>query len=333
MQVILESLPRIAESDVAVLFQGESGVGKEVLARQLHALSHRAQNPFLKINCAALPAELLESELFGYERGAFTGAFRMTAGKFELANGGAILLDEIGDMDIRLQAKLLHVLQDGEYQRLGGGKTVRVDVRILAATHHDLEEAVERGEFRQDLFYRLNVIRVRIPPLRDRREEIPALVRHFLDKHGYAARPGPELTGRLMHAFLHYDWPGNIRELENAIQRLIVLDDADVVAGEFEQAQRRLALDRPPALRAAAACAESSQDAALHHNSAFEEAELAKRGMEALAIEEALRATAGNRKRAAELLGVKYKALLYRMKKLELNGRTADASNSTATER
>lgn len=324
MHLIRESLARIAESDVPVLLQGESGVGKEVLARQLHARSHRAEKAFLKINCAALPAELLESELFGYERGAFTGAFRATPGKFELADGGTVLLDEIGDMDVRLQAKLLHVLQDSEYQRLGGGRMVRVNVRIMAATHCNLEEAVESGQFRQDLFYRLNVICVRIPPLRERREEIPALVRHFLLKHTCPGTATPEIPARMMRAFLQYEWPGNIRELENAIQRLLVLKDAEAVAEEYEHAQRRMATGRPTALRAVAGGDGHGEVAVPYeHGSAFAEAERAKWGMEAVAIEDALRATAGNRKRAAALLGVKYKALLYRMKKLEMGGREA----------
>ena len=320
MHVIEESLARIAESEVPVLLQGESGVGKEVLARQLHLKSRRAHKPFLKINCAALPGELLESELFGYDRGAFTGAFRNTAGKFELADGGTVLLDEIGDMDVRLQAKLLHVLQDGEYQRLGGSHLVRVDVRIMAATHCDLEEAAEQGRFRQDLFYRLNVICIRIPPLRERREEIPVLVHHFLAKHVCPGVREPEIPPRLMKAFLQYDWPGNIRELENAIQRLIVLNDSQALEDEVVQAQKRLAQERPAAFRAAA-CAGGRTEAVEHRGSAFEEAERTKRGLEAMAISDALRTTAGNRKRAAELLGVKYKALLYRMKKLELGGR------------
>jgi two-component system response regulator AtoC len=318
MQIIQDSLTRIAQSDVPVLLQGESGVGKEVLARQLHLQSRRARKPFLKINCAALPAGLLESELFGYERGAFTGAFRTTPGKFEVADGGTILLDEIGDMDVRLQAKLLHVLQDCEYQRLGGSRLVKADVRIMAATHRDLEEAADRGQFRQDLYYRLNVICIRIPPLRERREEIPALVRHFLLKHaGPDGRP-PEVPPRLMEAFLHYDWPGNIRELENSIQRLIVLNDAGLITEEILSAQRRLAQERPAPLRAAA-CAAAGAAAAEPRRSLFEQAERTKRGLEAMAIAEALRATAGNRKRAAELLGVNYKALLYIMKKLGLN--------------
>lgn len=328
MHVIRESLARIAESDVPVLLQGESGVGKEVLARQLHLKSRRAGKAFLKINCAALPGELLESELFGYERGAFTGAFRTTAGKFELADGGTVLLDEIGDMDVRLQAKLLHVLQDSEYQRLGGGHMVRVNVRIMAATHCDLEEAVEQGRFRHDLFYRLNVICIRIPPLRERREEIPALVRHFLAKHAGPAMPEPEVSQRLMDAFLRYDWPGNIRELENVIQRLIVLNDGEALLEEVLQAQKRLSAERPVALRSAA-CVGGRVETVERRGSAFEEAEKTKRGLEAMAISEALRATAGNRKRAAELLGVKYKALLYRMKKLELGGR-AEAEGEDA---
>src|SRR5262249_43277096 len=184
MRKIESRLAQIGASDVPVLLQGETGAGKEVLARRLHAFSSRADKPFLKLNCAALPSELVESELFGYERGAFTGAFKSTPGKFEMANGGTILLDEIGDMDFRLQAKLLQVLQDREFHRLGTAETVKVNVRVMAATHCDLETAIRDGRFREDLFYRLNVVTIQVPPLRERQDEILPLFKHFAEKYG-----------------------------------------------------------------------------------------------------------------------------------------------------
>src|SRR5207247_160968 len=203
-------LRQVGLSDVPVLLLGETGVGKEVLARQLHSQSTRAQNQFLKLNCAALPSELVESELFGYQRGAFTGAFRDTPGKFEQAQGGIILLDEVGDMDVRLQAKLLQVLQDGEFQRLGSGETVKVNVRVMAATHRDLRKAIREGNFREDLFYRLNIMKIEIPPLRERKDEIPCLAEHFLQKHAERGNPIPEVTPMLRQALADHDWPGNV---------------------------------------------------------------------------------------------------------------------------
>lgn len=309
MRVIREAISRVALSDVPVLLQGESGVGKEVLARQLHMQSQRSEMPFVKLNCAALPSELLESELFGYERGAFTGAFRTTPGQFEQASGGTLLLDEIGDMDIRLQAKILHVLQDREYRRLGGSQTVHVDVRLVAATHWDLKEAVAGGRFREDLYYRLNVICLRVPPLRERRSEIPGLVRCFLKKHSAPGIAEPVLTQRLLDALTSYDWPGNIRELENVVQRLLVLRDQETLISELALPDRQ---------NGAGKIQFRMSRSADRGESFFQQAEHAKCGAEAQAILDALAATRGNRKQAAELLGVKYKALLYRIKKLQL---------------
>ena len=319
-------MDRIAVSDVPVLLQGETGVGKEVLARQLHARSPRARRPFLKVNCAALPSELIESELFGYERGAFTGAFRNKPGKFELADGGTILLDEIGDMDLRLQAKLLHVLQDGEFERLGGRDPVRVDVRVMAATHCDLEAAVREGKFRADLYYRLNVITIRIPPLRERRDEILELAQHLLRKHTPPGQRPPTIPPSLREALLAYDWPGNVRELENVMRRYLVLQDAEMVARELTLRN----LTRPSSLLAPAAASPVVNGSG---GSLLEKVDEAKREAEREAILSALNATRWNRKRAARLLGVDYKALLYRMKKLGIgeermgvNGRAAAAA-------
>jgi len=223
---------QIGWSEVPVLIQGETGSGKEVLARELHAQSPRAARPFLKLNCAALPSELVESELFGYERGAFTGAFQRKAGKFEIAEGGTILLDEIGDMDVRLQAKLLQVLQDHEFQRIGGKETIRVDVRIMAATHRDLEKAIVEGSFREDLYYRLNVINLKVPPLRERKEDIVPLAEFLIKKHTAGGLPVPAIPLNLKHAMMTYHWPGNVRELENYVRKFIILGDPESLASD-----------------------------------------------------------------------------------------------------
>src|SRR5213592_3128600 len=217
---IKEIAKQVADTDVPVLVSGESGVGKEVLARFIHANSSRHEKPFVKVNCAALPNDLLESELFGYERGAFTGALNEKPGKFELADKGTLLLDEIGEMTPHLQAKLLHVLQDSEFTRLGGKKPVKVNVRVLAATNKKLKEAVLKGEFRNDLYFRLNVIKLEIPPLRDRREDIPLLCNQFLEKYRERYQSVvQQFPKELMELFLKYDWPGNVRQLENVVKR------------------------------------------------------------------------------------------------------------------
>ncbi|MBX5483725.1 MAG: sigma-54-dependent Fis family transcriptional regulator [Myxococcaceae bacterium] len=235
---------QIADTDVPVLLLGESGVGKEVIAREIHQRSRRRARPFIKVNCAALPAELLESELFGHERGAFTGATAEKPGKFELADQGTIFLDEIGEMAIRLQAKLLQVLQDEEFFRVGGKKSVRVDARVVVATNRDLEREIEFGNFREDLFYRLNVVAIRIAPLRERREDIAPLVEYFLKKYSKRYRGPSELPQEVMRAFLEYDWPGNVRELENLVRRLVVLNDPGLVLDEL-RAQSRAPASAP----------------------------------------------------------------------------------------
>jgi two-component system response regulator AtoC len=245
MRAISEALRKTAAWNVPVVLRGESGVGKEVLARELHLLSPRSEKEFVKINCVALPSELLESELFGYERGAFTGAFKAKPGKFEMADGGTILLDEIGDMDLKLQAKLLQVLQDGEFHRLGGKEPVRVDVRVLVATHRDLEKAIEEGTFREDLYYRLNVVSIEVPPLRERKDEILPLAHHFLEKHSPPDMPPPELTEELKLALLTHDWPGNVRELENVVRRYLVFEDAPRLARQLLQGRSARVTARP----------------------------------------------------------------------------------------
>jgi two-component system response regulator AtoC len=311
---------RIGASDVPVLLQGETGVGKEVLARKLHAKSTRAGHPFLKLNCAALPSELVESELFGYERGAFTGAFKNTPGKFEMANRGTILLDEIGDMDFKLQAKLLQVVQDHEFLRLGAKETVRVDVRVMAATHCNLEEAIVEGRFREDLYYRLNIIDIQIPPLRERKDEILPLADFFLRTHATRDKPPLGLTPRLRDALLEHDWSGNIRELENVMRKYLVLRNAEVVAEDLARRSQK----RSSALKRATKKSHSPvevlpKEAAEpdpEDSSVLKGVTNAHRNAESEVIIAALNAALWNRKQAAANLKIDYKALLYKMKKL-----------------
>jgi len=223
-QKVLHQIEQVAETDATVLILGESGTGKELIARAIHNISNRRRKPLVKINCAALPANLIESELFGHERGAFTGAMEKKIGRFELADGGTIFLDEIGELPIELQAKLLRVLQEGEFERLGNSKTMKVDVRVIAATNRNLELAIEKKEFREDLYYRLNVFPIVCPPLRERKEDIPFLVKHFCQKHEVkAGKKVTTIPSKVMDALTAYHWPGNIRELENIIERAIIL--------------------------------------------------------------------------------------------------------------
>ena len=300
----IDSLVRqVGHSDVPVLLQGETGVGKEVLARQIHSHSNRRDRPFLKLNCAALPSELIESELFGYQRGAFTGAFKDTPGKFEMAQGGTILLDEIGDMDFRLQAKLLQVLQDGEFQKLGSAEVVSVDVRIMAATHCDLRKGIREGRFREDLFYRLNVINFQVPALRERKEEIISLANHFLAKHSEPGIPSPQIGMELSNALLAYNWPGNIRELENTMRKYLVLRSEELVIEEIRS------------LAAAGFNTLSPNEHSVLDN--------VKNKAEFDVTMDALQKTQWNRKQAARLLKIDYKAFLYKMKKLGINGKSA----------
>ena len=316
MQEIHSLVEHIGWSEVPILIQGETGTGKEVLARDLHANSPRAGKIFLKLNCAALPSELVESELFGYERGAFTGAFQKKAGMFETADGGTILLDEIGDMDVRLQAKLLQVLQDREFQRISGKEVIKVDVRVLAATHRDLEKAIEDRTFREDLYYRLNVINVHLPPLRDRKEDIVPLVEYLLRKHGAAGKAVPEITLDLKHALMTYNWPGNVRELENMVRKLTILRNPDLIARELHAKTARRPF--PAAAAGAPTPPETNTETVYSHGGTpiLEQVTKAKHQAETEAILAALNSTRWNRKQAAALLKIDYKALLYKMKKL-----------------
>src|SRR4051812_28234752 len=247
MLAIWDMVDRVAETDVPVLIRGESGVGKEGIARTLHDRSPRRGKPFVKINCAALPSELLESELFGHERGAFTGATSEKPGKFELADKGTIFLDEIGEMHPALQAKLLQVLQDEEYYRVGGKRPLRADARVVVATNRVLEDEIARGNFREDLYYRLNVVSVQVPPLRERKADIPGLIEHFRRKYGSKYRGGVmEFSDDVMRRLIDYDYPGNVRELENLVRRLVVLRDERFVLDELASAiSRRPAMQVP----------------------------------------------------------------------------------------
>jgi len=233
MREIFKDVGRVAGTDVTVLITGESGTGKELIARAIHAHSKRVGRPFVVVNSAAIPRELMESELFGHEKGAFTGATARKAGKFESASGGTLFLDEIGDMDFNLQAKLLRALQEKEFERVGGNETIKSDVRIIAATHRDLDVAVSEQKFREDLFYRLNVVSLHLPPLRERKEDIPVLAEHFLDKVAQElGAPKKSLTAKALKRLGDYDWPGNVRELENCIKRSVVLSSSAAILPE-----------------------------------------------------------------------------------------------------
>jgi DNA-binding NtrC family response regulator len=244
---VFELIRKVADTDSTVLILGESGTGKELIAHALHYNSSRREGPFIPVNCAAIPEELLESELFGHERGAFTHAVRTRIGRFEQADGGTIFLDEISEMSPGLQVKILRVLQDRSFERIGGVKTIRVDIRVIAATNQDLEERVRQGRFREDLYYRLNVIPIRVPPLRDRVADIPLLVRHFLDGFSRKRKTPPKrLSPGALELLLEYSWPGNVRELENLMDRLVILSEGEVV--EAAELPERLQ-GRPPAPR------------------------------------------------------------------------------------
>jgi two-component system response regulator AtoC len=304
-----------------VLIQGETGCGKEVIARELHAQSPRANKPFLKLNCAALPSELVESELFGYERGAFTGAFQKKAGMFEMADGGTILLDEIGDMDVRLQAKLLQVLQDHEFQRIGGKDTVKVNVRVMAATHRDLEQCIVDRQFREDLYYRLNVINIVLPPLRERKEDIVPLAEFLLKRHAAPGAEIPLIDQPLRHAMMGYQWPGNVRELENFVRRYTIFRDSVLLARELQVKSVRklnvpLVASAPHTTAAPAPPAVQQPQQPEVEQPILEQVTKAKHMAETEAILAALTSTRWNRKQAAALLKIDYKALLYKMKKL-----------------
>jgi len=307
MKKIRSQAALVANVDIPVLLLGESGTGKEVLARLIHKLSPRAHRTFLKVNCAAVPADLLESELFGYEAGAFTGATHPKPGKFELCNKGTILLDEIGEMPPLLQAKLLHVLQDQTFSRLGSRNVIKVDVRILAATNINIPEALATKRLREDLYYRLNAFTLSLPPLRDRKEEIPILLKHFMSRMSESyARPSLPLSTHLLEACLRHPWPGNLRELSNFIKRYLVLGDENLAVTELQ-----------PRLDGGGGLPHQSAGRAVNAENEGGLKSLgrsAKDDAEADAIARALEETNWNRKQAAALLKISYKALLYKIR-------------------
>jgi len=305
MKRVFEIVSKVAPSNATVLVLGETGTGKELVAQAIHRHSGRSEGPFVKVNCAALPENLLESELFGHERGAFTGADRQRVGRFELASGGTLFLDEIGTMSAGTQAKVLRVLQEREFERLGGTRTIRADVRILAATNRDLEEAVEAGEFREDLYYRLNVVTIRMPPLRERKEDIVPLARHFL--HGFSVDLKKNIRGfspAAIRVLSRHNWPGNIRELENTIERAVLMADGEVIEpddltlgqhGETgDDRTRRSSILRLPA----------------------EGIELEE--LERMAIIEALKMNDWVQKDAARFLGISSRVMNYKIQKYEI---------------
>jgi two-component system NtrC family response regulator len=305
MQEVLALAKRVAPSNATVLIRGESGTGKELIARAIHFNSPRAGGPLVNLNCAALPEQLLESELFGHEKGAFTGAVAQRKGRFEQADGGSIFLDEIGDLSPTLQVKLLRVLQERQFERVGGNRTLTVDVRVLAATHRDLERAMREGTFRDDLYYRLNVVTIQIPPLRERREDISLLLDHFLRK--FAAKNRRDVTGltaAARDALLKYDYPGNVRELENIVERAILLCRGRVIDLE----------DLPATVRPG----QRSADEPLPKDLPGVLADIERQ-----AIESALERSGGVQTQAAAALGISERVLRYKMKKYGLEGRTA----------
>jgi two-component system response regulator AtoC len=309
MRAVWEVIQQAARVDVTVLVCGETGTGKDVVARAIHRLSARHDQPFVKVNCAAVPRELLESELFGHERGAFTGAHQTRIGKFEAADRGTVFLDEIGDLHPALQAKLLHVLQDGAFSRVGGRSTIKVDVRVLAATNKNLEDAVLEGRFRDDLYYRLNVIQVTVPPLRERPEEIPLLTEYFVTRYSKEfSRAGFRPTPGAMERLLRHRYPGNVRELENIVKRMIIFSDPDLTRTPLRATgeERKATGERgeEPGPRPVPPPTLSLKDIARG----------AAQSAERQAIAKVLEETGWNRTRTAKMLNISYRALLYKMK-------------------
>jgi DNA-binding NtrC family response regulator len=306
MVEVISLVQRVAASEATVLIRGESGTGKELIAKAIHYASPRAARPLVRVNCAALPENLLESELFGHEKGSFTGAVASRKGRFELADTGTLFLDEIGDLPLHLQAKLLRVLQEREFERVGSSQPIKVNVRILSATHRDLESLMRAGQFRDDLYYRLNVVTILIPPLRERRQDLPALMDHFLKF--FAAKNGKTLRGfsrEARDALLRYDYPGNVRELENLIERAVVLSRGDLIG----RGDLPLTVEAP----------EASGEPPAQLTAAVE-------GLERRMIKNALARASGVQTRAADLLGITERALRYKLKKYGLQGEDSDGS-------
>jgi two-component system response regulator AtoC len=297
---VAQMVQKVAPTKTTVLLLGESGTGKELFARAIHNLSNRQNYPFVPINCAAIPRDLLESELFGHEKGSYTGADAKKLGKFELADKGTIFLDEVGDMDLTIQSKLLRAIEEGEIERIGAGKTIKVDVRIVAASNKDIEKAVEDKKFREDLYYRLNVFPIKIPPLRERKDDIPLLVEYFINKYCLEIKTSlKSVSKEALNMLINYHWKGNVRELENAIERAIILCDGDVIAPEHFVLNKQFVFGS----------AKQSMDGTLE-----DVAKEALRTAETQRIVIALKETRGNKSKAAEILRVSYKTLLTKIK-------------------
>jgi two-component system, NtrC family, response regulator AtoC len=323
----------LANIDVPVLILGESGTGKEVTAHLIHELSPRSKRKFLKVNCAALPGELLERELFGYERGAFTGATQAKVGTFELCQKGTILLDEIGEMSANLQARLLHVLRDKQFFRLGGDTMIEVDVRILAATNIKVEEAIQERRFREDLYYRLSAFTITLPPLRERQEEIPMLLRYFISRMATQhSRPAVRFSPTLIKACQRYPWPGNLRELENFVKRFLVIGDEAMALADLKAIGREnhVVLDIPSGPVPPLGATTMSQAPTTQWKSVLH---TLKAETEVNAISRALEETRWNRKEAAQLLRISYRGLLYKIQQYELTPPTAYSSTFIKGER
>ena len=305
MRTIMSLLERVAPSDATVMIRGESGTGKEVVARRLHELSGRAKGPLIKVHCAALPEQILESELFGYERGAFTGAHNRKPGRVELAEHGTLFLDEIGDISLSVQVKLLRLLQDREYERLGGTRTLAANVRFVTATHRNLEQMVRAGSFREDLYYRLNVVRLDLPPLRERRDDIEALATHFCRQTNRETGRNVEIAPDALARIVRAQWRGNVRELQNFIERLVVLTESALVSDQDVRVEQERALGNLGLSEPSAESSVISLDAAL-------------RRAERHALEKALRKSSGNRTLAARILGVSRRALFYKLREHDI---------------
>ena len=313
-------LDRVADTPTTVLVTGESGTGKELVARALHENSSRRDKPFIKVHCAAIPRDLMESELFGYERGAFTGAVGSKPGRFELASAGTLFLDEIGSIPVEMQVKLLRALQESEFERVGGVRTIRVDVRLVAATNTDLKKEIAAGAFREDLYYRLNVVPMRLPPLRERREDIPLLVSHFVRK--FDARLRKNVTGiqpEALNVLLEHPWPGNIRELENVIERAVLFCDGDALRASDLPSELHRTPEPPHAVTSAARPAAATSPAAT--DGLKEQVKAAMSRLERELIVKALEQTGGNVTHAARLLKISRKGLQLKMKELGLRER------------
>jgi len=319
IRAVYDVIAKVADSPSTVLISGESGTGKELVAQALHRGSSRRDKPLIKVNCAAIPKDLVESELFGYEKGAFTGAVGSKPGRFELADGGTLLLDEIGEVPVEMQVKLLRALQESEFERVGGIRTIRVDVRLIAATNRDLKALIAEGRFREDLYYRLNVVPIALPPLRERKEDIPALAQHFVEK--YDRRLGKKVErvdDEAMEVLLAYAWPGNIRELENLMERSVLFADGPLItASQLPESLRERA---PTAPTPVAAVGPIGAIAAPSGASMKEIVRQAQAELERELISRALEETAGNVTRAAKRLQISRKSLQVKMKELGLRG-------------